>query len=49
MKKFIVETSKSSVWKWEVFAEDEDEAKANFDQGIPISKDHNSHITVKEG
>lgn len=48
MKKFIVETSKSSVWKWEVFAEDEDEAKQNFDRGIPVNKENHITITVKE-
>jgi hypothetical protein len=48
MKKYIVETAKSSVWKWEVFADSEDEAKQNFNQGIPVSKEQHITITVKE-
>ena len=49
MKKYIVETSKSSVWKWEVMANSEDEAKRQFgDDGQTVSKEQHITITAKE-
>jgi hypothetical protein len=48
MKKYIVETSKSSKWIWEVLADSEDEAKYNYEQGFVVSKNTDIKITVSE-
>lgn len=48
MKKYIVETIKSSTWVWEVMANNEDEAKEKFVEGFVTSKVTDAHLTVKE-
>ena len=46
--KYVIETVRTSTYKWIVDAKDEDEARAKIDADTLVSKKRDEYITVKE-
>jgi hypothetical protein len=46
--KFVIETIRTSTYRWEVEAKDKDEARTKIDADTLVSKKRDEYITVNE-